>query len=198
VRGKWAAGIPPRFFAWIIKGRLAVSERPGGYARNHRPVRRREELLWLRGQGFVRVVSLLPSPHNLHAYDEAGLAWAHIPFAPQDDAASVLSDLYGRIHGWLADGEQLLVHQEELGDRLMGVVAGYLLWSGLVQSGPQAAAVVERILARQMGPVGRQLIATVPALPPPPPAPPSGAADPPGVADPRGIGGGRRAEPLGS
>ena len=32
VKGKWAAGIPPRNFTWIIKDRLAVSERPGGFA----------------------------------------------------------------------------------------------------------------------------------------------------------------------
>src|SRR3984957_14378081 len=82
MKGKWAKGIPPRFFAWIIKGRLAVSERPGGYARNHRKVRRHEEILWLRGEGFTRIVSLLPSPHNLHAYDELNMTWSHIPFGP--------------------------------------------------------------------------------------------------------------------
>jgi hypothetical protein len=49
MKGKWAKGIPPRFFNWVIKGKLAVSERPGGYARNHRKVRRHEEILWLRG-----------------------------------------------------------------------------------------------------------------------------------------------------
>jgi hypothetical protein len=167
MRGKWAAGIPPRLFAWIIKGQLAVSERPGGYARNHRPVRRREELLWLRGQGFNRIVSLLPSPHNLHAYDEMGFAWTHIPFGPHDDAASVLAEIYPRLRQWLGRGERVLVHQEELGDRVIGVVAGYLVWSGLVSSGPQAVAVVERIVARQMGSLGRELVAVVPSLTPP-------------------------------
>ncbi len=29
VKGKWAAGIPPRNFTWVIKDRLAMSERPG-------------------------------------------------------------------------------------------------------------------------------------------------------------------------
>ncbi|MDQ1426538.1 MAG: hypothetical protein QOK39_14, partial [Acidimicrobiaceae bacterium] len=85
MKGKWAKGIAPRFFAWIIKDKLAVSERPGGYARNHRRVRRQEEILWLRGEGFTRVVSLLTSPHNLHAYDELDMAWAQVPFAPSDD-----------------------------------------------------------------------------------------------------------------
>jgi len=164
MKGKWARGITPRFFAWIIKGHLAISERPGGYARNHRKVRRHEEILWLRSEGFTRVVSLLPSPHNLHAYDELDMAWSHIPFGPHDDPAVVLADLYAKIKEWLTDGERILVHQEEVNDRLMGVVSGYVRWSGMVRSGPQAIAVVEKIMGRQMGPAGRELVALVPNL----------------------------------
>jgi hypothetical protein len=164
VKGKWARGITPRFFAWIIKGRLAISERPGGYARNHRKVRRQEEILWLRGEEFTRVVSLLPSPHNLHAYDELDMTWSHVPFGPHDDPAVVLADLYARLKTWLAEGERILLHQEELGDRLMGVVAGYLRWSGMVPNGPDAIAVVEQIVGRQMGPPGRELVALAPTL----------------------------------
>lgn len=164
MKGKWAKGIPPRFFAWIIKGKLAVSERPGGYARNHRKVRRHEEILWLRGEGFTRIVSLLPSPHNLHAYEELDMTWSHVALGPHDDAAAVLGELYSHLKLWLGAGERVLVHQEELGDRLMGVVAGYLRWSGLVPSGPKAIAVVERILGRQMGPPGRELVALAPQL----------------------------------
>ena len=62
MKGKWAAGIPPRNFTWVITDHLAVSERPGGFAVNHRRVRRQEEIIWLRVQGFGRVISLLPSP----------------------------------------------------------------------------------------------------------------------------------------
>jgi hypothetical protein len=164
MRGKWAKGIPPRFFAWIIKDHLAVSERPGGYARNHRKVRRQEEILWLRGEGFTRVVSLLPSGHNLKAYTDLGVTWAHLPFGPQDDPHAVLPDLYAQVRDWLSSGEKLLIHHEELGDRLMGVVAGYLRWSGMVPSGPQAITVVEQILHRQMGPEGRELVAIAPEL----------------------------------
>jgi hypothetical protein len=159
MRGKWAAGIPPRNFVWVIKDRLAISERPGGYARNHRKVRRQEEIIWLREQGFTRVVSLLPSPHNLHAYDELGVTWAHFPFAPTNDARTVLADLFPKMREWLGAGERLLVHQEELGDRLMGVVGGYLLFAGLLDSAPQTVTVVEQLTARQMGPTGRELVA---------------------------------------
>jgi hypothetical protein len=164
MRGKWAAGIKPRFFTWVIKDKMAVCERPGGYARNHRKVRRREEILWLKGQGFTRVVSLLVSPHNLYAYDEEKLPWSHVPFAANDDPASVLPDLYGQLRGWLRDDEKVLVHQEEVSDRLMGVVAGYLYWSAMIHEGAQSVAVVERLFGRQMGPEGRELVALVPDL----------------------------------
>jgi hypothetical protein len=191
MKGKWAKGIPPRFFAWIIKGRLAISERPGGYARNHRKVRRQEEILWLRGEGFTRVVSLLPSPHNLHAYDELGVTWSHVPLGPHDDPTVVLGELYGKVRGWLGAGERILIHQEELNDRLMGVVAGYLRWSGMVPSGPQAIAVVERIIGRQMGPPGRELVALIPNVP--------GRGAGPGPGEDRGLpGSGQAAQPLGS
>jgi hypothetical protein len=153
VRGKWAAGIPPRNFTWVIKDRLAISERPGGYARNHRRVRRQEEIIWLREQGFTRVVSLLGSTHNLHAYEELGVPWSH------DDPRVVLPSLFQQLQGWLGQGEKVLVHQEDLGDRLMGVMAGFLLNSGALKSGPQAIAVLERIVGRQMGPPGRELVA---------------------------------------
>jgi hypothetical protein len=158
VTGKWAQGIPPRFFEWIIKGHLAVSERPGGYARTHRKVRRHEELLWLQNEGFTRIVSLLPSPHNLHSYGEHEIPATHLPFGPHDDPAAVLPGLYVSIKGWIVEGERVLVHQEELGDRLMGVVAGYLRWSGMITSSAQAIEVVERILHRQMGSDGRLLV----------------------------------------
>ena len=140
VKGKWAAGIPPRNFTWVIKDHLAVSERPGGFAPNHRRVRRQEEIIWLRVQGFDRVVSLLPSPHNLAAYDEEGLAWAHYPLAAHraTPAAGPRRPATATSTARWPPGERILVHQEELGDRVMGVVAGYLVWSDRLPSGPQA------------------------------------------------------------
>lgn len=161
MRGKWAAGIKPRFFTWVIKDKLAVCERPGGYARNHRPVRRHEEILWIKCQGFTRVVSLLVSPHNLHAYDEEKLTWSHLPFGPNDGASAVLPELYEQLAAWLRSGERVVVHQEQVDDRLMGVVAGYLCWSGLIAEGAQTIAIVERLFGRQMGSEGRELVAAV-------------------------------------
>ncbi len=169
MKGKWASGIAPRNFAWIIKDQLAVSERPGGYARSHRPVRRHEEIIWIREQGFNRVVSLLPSPHNLHSYDEAGIVSVHIPFGPHDGAQEVLSDLLPQMKGWLDAGERVLIHQEELSDRLQGISAGYLVFAGLVTDPAQAIAIVEQLNQRQMGPIGREVVSAAAAMVTPPP-----------------------------
>jgi hypothetical protein len=165
MRGRWAAGIVPRNFCWIIKDHLAVSERPGGYAPNHRKVRRHEELLWLRAQGFTRVVSLLSSTHNLHAYNELHLEWSRFPIPAASDTREVLSELYPALHGWLRSGERVLLHQEELGDCVMGVVAGYLLWSEILPDGPRAITAIEQLLRRQMGTVGRTIVSVVEEVP---------------------------------
>lgn len=166
MKGKWAAGIPPRNFTWIIRDRLAVSERPGGFAPNHRRVRRQEEIIWLRVQGFTRVVSLLPSPHNLHAYDDEGLAYAHYPLPPVADPRQALTDCYQDLERSLAEGMRILVHQDELGDRVMGVVGGFLIWSGRLPTGPQAVALMEHLVGHRMGSTGRQLVVVAAGLPP--------------------------------
>jgi len=177
MKGKWAAGIPPRNFPWVIKDRLAMSERPGGFAPNHRKVRRQEEIIWLQVQGFTRVVSLLPSSHNLQAYEEKSMASVHFPLPPSGDARSMLADLYRELHTCLAAGERVLIHQEELGDRVTGVMAGYLVWSERLPNGPQAITVLEHMTGHPMGPSGRELVAFAAELSPAPSQP--GKADNP-------------------
>ena len=90
LKGKWARGIEPRMFCWVIKDRMAACERPGGYARNHRKVRRLEEIIWLQAQGFTMVVSLLDSPHNLHAYDEMSIPHMQVPLGVAGGDLTVL------------------------------------------------------------------------------------------------------------
>jgi hypothetical protein len=175
LRGKWAQGIEPRNFTWILQGKLAVCERPGGYGANHRKVRRQEEIIWLREQGFTKVISLAVSPHNLHNYDEMGMPWLHRPFTRSDDQERYMSRLFPELRQLLLEGGKLALHQDELGDRLAGLMAAYVLWNNLVPGGPQAISIVEQLLHRQLGPDARSLVALVPKLPPPgtppPPAP---------------------------
>jgi hypothetical protein len=158
-KGKWAQGITPRNFCWVIKDRLAICERPGGYGTNHRRVRRQEEIIWIREQGFTCVISLLPSPHNLHNYDELGVVWLHRPFAPGDNPRAMLESFYPELREMLRTGGKVVVHRAELGDPVIGLMAGYLLWTGMVPQGPRAISIMEQITQRGMGPVGRQMVA---------------------------------------
>ncbi|MGH8983861.1 MAG: hypothetical protein ACRDY6_08300 [Acidimicrobiia bacterium] len=161
MRGRWAQGLEPRYLCWIIRDRLAASERPGGFARNHRKVRRQEELIWLAGHGFTHVLSLLDSPHNLHAYEEADIAYDHVPLGRHDELGDRLGEIYETIAGWLDKPEErVLVHHEEFGDRILGVMAGYLLYTGVISEGPHALVIIERLTGRQLGSIGREIVAT--------------------------------------
>ena len=105
------------------------------------------------------MISIVPSPANLHNYDELGVVWEHRPFGNHDDSASYLAAFYPELRDLLARPEGLvLIHGEELGDRLSGIIAGYLVWSGLVPSGPKAISLTERLLNRQLGPPARELV----------------------------------------
>ena len=158
-KGKWQQGIVPRNFNWIIEGQLAVCERPGGYGANHRRVRRQEEILWIREHEFDAVVSLIAAPHNLHNYDELGVPWKHWPFSRHDDVVSFQRKHFPQLSAMISSGQCLLVHQEELGDNVCGLMGAYLLWAGLVDSGPHAVTIIERMVQRQLGPFGRELVA---------------------------------------
>ena len=159
VKGRWAQGLQPRNFIWIIKDRIAVSERPGGFARNHRKIRRQEELIWLDIHGFTRVVSLLESPHNLHAYNDAKLHFEHIPLSRPDEYPERLGMVYMQLDRFISDPRhKILVHHEEFGDRILGLMGGYLIFAGLASSGPEAIQIIESITSRELQAEGREII----------------------------------------
>ncbi len=171
MKGKWAAGICPRHFYWIMKDRLAICERPGGRGESHRRVRRTEEINWIRQQGFSRVVSLIPSTHNLHNYSAQNIAWSHWPIADNEDYSNRLGPLFVELQTLLAKGEKLLVHRRNLGDIVCGFMAGYLLWTGMVSSESQAVVVMEKMTERPIGSRGRRIVNAAAALPKPGPLP---------------------------
>ena len=162
MRGKWAAGIEPRGFTWVYRGILAVSERPGGSTAVHRRVRRDEELLWLKHQGFTRVISILPVMQNLSAYVEHGLSASHYPLRGGAAQRDVLEACYRDLAASMRDMQVVLLHGDDVSDRLLGVVAGYLVWSGRAPSVPGSIALVERLFRRSVGPDGRSVMMALP------------------------------------
>ena len=157
LRGKWAQGITPRHFIWILRDKLAICERPGGVGANHRRVRRQEEIIWLRENGFGCVISLIAAPHNLHNYDELGVAARHRPFNGED-LDRWLANFYSELDELLHAGTKVVIHGEEVGDRIVGVMGGYIRWCGLVDDGTKAIAVTERLAGRQLDPFARSVV----------------------------------------
>jgi hypothetical protein len=78
----------PKRIWWARPGKLCALERPGGGGRSHRPERRGEEIEYLRQAGVQVVISLMPTRHNINAYEEAGLRAIHLPV--DEDADGVL------------------------------------------------------------------------------------------------------------
>ena len=81
------------------------------------------------------------------------------PTVQRSEGADAVVALYREIQSLLRDNKKIVVHREELGDHVIGLMAGYLLWAGLVDTGPDVITVIERIGQRQLGPVGRELVA---------------------------------------
>lgn len=163
LRGKWALGIKPRNFTWILTDKLAICERPGGYGDNHRRVRRQEEIIWIRENGFSCVVSIIPATHNLHNYDELNVAYRHRPFNG-DELDAWLTAFYRELHELLKAGAKLLIHGEEVGDRIVGIMGGYIRWAGLVDDDTKAITVTERLSGRKLDPFARNVILNATAL----------------------------------
>ncbi len=152
-----ATGLKPREFVWVIAGKLAASERIGGHGFQHRRVRREEEIAWLRDNGVTKVVSLLPGNQNLASYRDAGLEAIHEPIDGDVTSADV-ARFFAMLQRELAKGAVVLVHRDYLDDTVAGLLAGYLVHSGLLGDRIVAAAVIQEIIGRPIGPEGRALI----------------------------------------
>ncbi len=152
------AGLEPRGFKWVIAGRLAISERIGGYGFQHRRVRREEEIIWLGEQGVNTVVSLMPGNQNQAAYEGATLRFFHYPI--EDDLDSEDVDKVFSVFDEALDpqGASVLVHRELIGDLLVGLMGGYLVHADLIKDPIVATSVIQEISGRPLGPEGRRLI----------------------------------------
>jgi hypothetical protein len=55
-----------------------------------------------------------------------------------------------------------LLHADEVSDRLLGLVAGYLIWSGRAPNDAIALAAVERLFRRSISIEGRNILKSLP------------------------------------
>jgi len=161
LRGKWAQGIQPRHFTWILKDQIAVCERLGGKGSNHRPVRRQEEIVWVLNNNFDLTISMIPGNHNLQAYKELGLAHRHWPVSDDQDPTILLPRIYEQMGIALEHRKRMLMHRLSLGDTVMGFFGGFLIWGDYLQEPTETFVMVERLFGRQIGPRGRETINTI-------------------------------------
>ena len=156
-------GLEPRGFRWVITGRLAISERIGGYGFQHRRVRREEEIIWLRALGINTVLSLLPGNQNHAAYEAAGFGVFHEPVEGEvepEDVTRVMTVLDRALR--LKDAKVLL-HRDLIDDTICGLLAAYLLHAKYLTDPIMATTVIQEITGRPLGPEARAML-TVPGL----------------------------------
>lgn len=152
------AGLEPRGFKWVIAGRLAVSERIGGYGFQHRRVRREEEIIWLTEQGVNTVLTLLPGNQNQAAYDGAAFSYFNYALEGEIEPEDV-SAVFGIMDEALSPhGASMLVHRDLIDDTVVGLLGGYLVHAGLIDDPIVATSVIQEIAGRALGPEGRRLI----------------------------------------
>ncbi len=152
-------GLKPKGFVWIIQNRLAVSDRIGGNGFQHRRVRREEEINWIiREAKVTSVVNLIVGHPNQLSYQEAGLATFSCPVegSPTQRQVAQIHELLDQ--ALAAPSARALVHRETVDDVVAGLMAGYLMASGLLSDPIIAAAVIQEIIGRPLGPDGRSLI----------------------------------------
>ena len=146
------AGLKPNDFNWIIEGKLAVSECIGGAGLTPRKIRREEEIQWIKSQGINAIFSLLDSDFNLKNYQEVGFRTYHYPLADEIPMESIYI-IFDAIKEALSDKDRkLLIHREYLDEEVPGILAGYLIYSKLLDDPILARTILERILGKPLSP----------------------------------------------
>lgn len=152
------AGLKPNNFHWIIEGKLAVSECIGGGGMTPRKIRREEEVHWLKGSGINSIFSLLDTDFNLKNYQEVGFRTYHYPLTDDIPEESLLV-IFEAIKEALSDKDRkLLIHREYLDEEVPGILAGYLIYSKLLDDPILARTILEKILGKPLSPKAIALI----------------------------------------
>lgn len=131
----------PRHYAWLLPGRLAVAERPGGGGARHRKSRRAQEQRWWREQGVGLIVSCMNTRHGLLDYALDGFAIRWHPLTDVEGAAAVIRRVADEVAGILVDDSAVvLVVGDAAGEWLTGLNAGLRLCLGVAGSSHEAVA----------------------------------------------------------
>ena len=104
---------------------------------------------------YVQIASVAA---NVESFSDAGLAVNQVSVPPGPTRADA-DRVFKALHRALGEAEaKVLIHREVIDDNLGGLLAGYLVWSGMVAQPIMAVALVQEILRRPLGPEGRALV----------------------------------------
>jgi hypothetical protein len=116
----------PRRIWWARPRKLCGLERPGGGGRSHRAERRDAELAYLTARRVRLLISTSPTRHNLEAYNEAGLAWHHVPVAMTPEGAAALDELVALLRTETRRPGAVALHGNRWTDFVAAVCAAHL------------------------------------------------------------------------
>lgn len=124
----------------------------------HRRVRRDEELSWLRDHGFNTLLAILDETFNVSAYEESAMRVMHVPAHGELEESEAGLLLDGVTRALKSDNSVVLVHSDTVTDGILGVLGAYLLRSRLIEDPIIATAMIQEIVGRPLGPLGRKYL----------------------------------------
>jgi hypothetical protein len=160
--GERGGVVEPKRYAWIVPGRLAVAERPGGGGRSHRRGLREVHQAWWRAQGVEMIVSGMRSRHGLAEYEADGFAVQWRPLREPGSAVAELPGLVTAVREALAEERgAVLVHVDYANEWLAAVDAALRLDLGLA---PHVEEALEQAAGDGLpvGPLARMLVGAGP------------------------------------
>jgi hypothetical protein len=116
----------PKRIWWARPRKLCGLERPGGGGRSHRAERRDAEIAYLKARRVRLLVSTSPTRHNLEAYEEAGLAWHHVPVATTEEGAGALDELVALLRAETRRPGAVALHGNRWTDFVAAVCVAHL------------------------------------------------------------------------
>jgi len=113
----------------------------------------------LKEQGINTVLTLLPGNQNQAAYEAASFVVWNVPIDGELEEDEDVVAIYEQMDAALGPrGSSVLIHRDIIDDTVVGLLAGYLVHSGLVEDPIVATSVIQEIVGRPIGPEGRRLI----------------------------------------
>ena len=113
----------------------------------------------MKEQGINTVLTFLPSSQNSAAYEAAGFRVLSHPVEGFPEEGEEVNSIFATMDASLAPaGASVLIHRDTIDDAMSGILAGYLVHSGLVEDPIIATSVIQEIVGRPLGPGGRSLI----------------------------------------